>query len=652
MDLCSNVDTVRRPFLPALPPAVPKAAQLYPNSLLRAPYTALMGMEVDGREPVKVKATARNRVRKHVGSSNRWRLPEALGSDLLGRAQAIKSTSKSYPEPEVRLIRQWSKANMTLDKATDEGFNKLSCLLSESVKPYPFDRKPLSSPGRISQIHDPTHKEQIQTRKKLLRSARPLDLFHYHSKLSQTATGPDVLLRCLDINWELHRPYLQKARTLAEMLHSAKEPSPKQYYKGNLENSEFDSFVKRGGIYNNDIEQNVKSEPDVVNEPRVGIEHPKHSGRSKINTMTVLELELDDPKVSKRSMATALGHLYHNELEIPSSDVVGVLGAAYALRFTALVDSCCDMMSVNIRAPTVCAYHEAALCYNLFTLKKACEDWLQMNLVPKMTYHIQLGSISQDLLQILLQSNRLYTPSEYAVYKTVATWIFLHMNPEIQVLPSYSNIVAYFNSLPKISSLIEREETEYLAPLLKGLRFHGITDSNHIQELQQMNLLPQKWLVDILNDHFRSLQDGGDMHRPRKRGGFLSGAVRQGFILDNEPIYHSEIMELLGFHFELKAMKQESNGGHCFYMQRLKPSDPILSFRQNEIQMYCMRPDRDTTYNIRVQYYKDGHMVTESTGVLNQKFGLGDKSAKSKILQLFGIQKPVYVTFSLLFNPC
>ena len=48
--------------------------------------------------------TSRCRVRKQVGSTNRWRLPESLGSDLLGNSQAIKAVSLSYNDTMIRLI--------------------------------------------------------------------------------------------------------------------------------------------------------------------------------------------------------------------------------------------------------------------------------------------------------------------------------------------------------------------------------------------------------------------------------------------------------------------------------------------------------------------------------------------------------------------
>ena len=61
------------------------------------------------------------------------------------------------------------------------------------------------------------------------------------------------------------------------------------------------------------------------------------------------------------------------------------------------------------------------------------------------------------------------------------------------------------------------------------------------------------------------LQAGGDMFLMTN---FHASCVRQGFIVDEEPHYHSEIFSLHGFHFELKAVKQTGRKGtYTFYMQ-------------------------------------------------------------------------------------
>ena len=46
---------------------------------------------------------------------------------------------------------------------------------------------------------------------------------------------------------------------------------------------------------------------------------------------------------------------------------------------------------------------------------------------------------------------------------------------------------------------------------------------------------------------------------------FKKSSVRQGYIIDQELPYHSEILSLHGFHFELKTVK--TNDTFTFFMQ-------------------------------------------------------------------------------------
>ena len=66
-----------------------------------------------------------------------------------------------------------------------------------------------------------------------------------------------------------------------------------------------------------------------------------------------------------------------------------------------------------------------------------------------------------------------------------------------------------------------------------------------------------------------------------------------------------------------------------YYFQRLKPGDPILSFRQCERHTFSIRTDREVRYCIMVQDCSDDAVTT--TGIVSQKFGLGEKTSKSEV---------------------
>ena len=88
--------------------------------------------------------------------------------------------------------------------------------------------------------------------------------------------------------------------------------------------------------------------------------------------------------------------------------------------------------------------------------------------------------------------------------------------------------------------------------------------ANHLHDVQAMNIVPQAWVVKLLSQHYAALQGGGDMWLMNN---FNTYGVRQGFMLDDEPHYHSEILSLHGFHFELKAVRQNKQGAYTLYMQ-------------------------------------------------------------------------------------
>merc|ERR1719239_99584 len=164
-----------------------------------------------------------------------------------------------------------------------------------------------------------------------------------------------------------------------------------------------------------------------------------------------------------------------------------------------------------------------------------------------------------------------------------------------------------------------------------------------------MNILPQSWLVNLLSMHYYSLQEGGDMTSLMQ---FNVNAIRQGFIVDDEPHYHSEILSLHGFHFELKATRQSTDSDNYeFFMQRLKPGDPMLSFRQCERHTFSMRSDREVEYSITVQYIQEGSHHMETTGILKHKFGLGEKTSKSQVISIDNLKKPIYVSYAMIFPP-
>lgn len=628
-----------------------------------------MGVVVDARIPNRHPVTPRCRVRKQVGHTNRWRLPESLGSDLLGSAQAIKAVSMPYNQSLVKIITAESaQMNMNLDVSQPYTFRQ------SLDRPY---TEPIPSPIRNLSIGEPkatssavpkvpstapqaggsmySHKPLSPIKKFIPRSARPVtpkDVFLYHSKRSKSNMGPDVLLRCLGMDWELHRPFLQKSETLTELLKTAEDPTPQRYYKSAASET-LDNYIKKSNFYSNEyremsnrlstVEGVELQDPTVVDTKKVS--HPAHTSQARVNTVTIINMDIHDPAITKTAMAIALGNMYHEDVDVDNEQLAGVLAAASILRFKNLVNGCVKLMLKNINYQTVCNYHDVTTRHHQEHVVLACERWLELNLIPELSEQIQLRDVPMDLLQKILKSHRLFVYNEYCVYRTLAYWLFMQLNPHLQLMPSHSTVLSFYNSLPKTTSFIEQDDGQIYSPLFSAVRLHGILDTSNIQDMQLMNILPREKLIDLLTQNYHALQGGGDMSILRN---FNIGSVRQGFIIDNDPLYHSEVLSLHGFHFELKGVGTK-DGIYTFFMQRLKPGDPVLSFRQCERNTFSMRADREVRYCITVQFVKNGENHIFTTGIRSQKFGLGEKTSKSEVLQLTKLQKPLYVQFAILF---
>lgn len=468
---------------------------------------------------------------------------------------------------------------------------------------------------------------------------------------SPNESNADVLLHCLGMDWELHRPFLQKSETLTNLLMTAEDPTPQRYYKSAASET-LDNYIKKSNFYSNEYREmsNRLSTVEGVELAESAtdtkkMDHPAHTGQSRVNTVTSITIDIHDPAITKTAMAIALGNMYHEDIDVDKEQLAGVLAAASILQFKNLINGCVKLMLKNINHSTVCKYHDVASRHQQEHVVLACERWLELNLVSDLCNQIQLRDVPLDLLQKILKSNRLFVYTEYCVYRLLAYWLFLHLNPQLQLMPSHSTVLSYFNSLPKTTSFIERDDGQMYSLLFSAVRLHGILDTGHIQDIQIMNILPRDKVIDLLSQNYHALQGGGDMSVLRN---FNTGSVRQGFIIDNDPLYHSEVFSLHGFHFELKGVGSK-DGVYSFYMQRLKPGDPVLSFRQCERHTFSMRADRDVRYCITVQFVKKGENMIHTTGIKTQKFGLGEKTSKSEVLQISCQCKPLYVQFAMLF---
>jgi hypothetical protein len=102
----------------------------------------------------------------------------------------------------------------------------------------------------------------------------------------RTSIFSDVLLKCLDMSWELHRPYLRKADALSHLLHGATYT--------------LDEYIKKNHFYSNPTQEGVHCSNDLeMDQTEGGLSHPKHIAEKRQNNMTVIELKIDDHLITK-----------------------------------------------------------------------------------------------------------------------------------------------------------------------------------------------------------------------------------------------------------------------------------------------------------------------------------------------------------------
>lgn len=664
------------PYLPSLPPAK-TIKPSYSRFLIEAPYSALAGVVADARDPPKPPLLPRSRNRIQVGCTNRWRLPSVLGSDLLGSSQALKSVNSSYNDT-ITAVMTADCPRATCNHADDTREKPYKIPIHSLISPRLLKSQPY--PGNATETREIDHRlvqsqpapysgsprsvgnselslfhlKQIDYQRNVIppamRSPTPMELFLYRSQTVGAHKVPDVVVHALDTSWQLHKPYLQKSLLLSSLLRKAEMTGMRNIVEEDEEDGALRAWATESNL---DALKTAAShgtmEPPVTNRSDSSLAR----GRSSYDlskTQLTFRLRIRDPLITKQTFALALSALYENdsEMNVSEADAVGVLAAANFLGFTALEKLCADVMLRSIAAWSVCAFHASASKYKQSSVVEACERWLELNLVPQLSVQIFLSHLPQDLLEKCLKSTKLFTWSEYSLYKLLAYWIFLQQHLNLQMMPSWGTVVTWFMSLPKITSFLEREEGHGYVNLFRAVRLGGITDSSQLDELQKMNLVPQSWLLRVYAQHYHALQGGGDMSLMTR---FEHGAIRKGFILEEHLKYHSEIMSLHGFHFEVKAFKDDIDSKYSFYLQRLKPNDPVLSFRACERHTFSMRHDREVRYCIRAQWSDSGVNKVFSTGICSQSFGLAGKTRQSEVVSVEDVCMPLYVTVSLMFPP-
>ncbi|ROL03953.1 BTB/POZ domain-containing protein 16, partial [Anabarilius grahami] len=385
--------------------------------------------------------------RTQAGHTNRWQLPGTVGSDLLGQAQVQRAE-------EVGIKSSDRKNNSADPMALHWHEDATSCPQS----PLPRLVHPLSASRRTRLCKDATWSSKLDT---------PEERFYVLSRGVAHNAKPDAVLECLGVRWELHCSIMSSSDTLFELYTNSKRQRDFELQKRAVigkDSRVSSSACERGLVYRKWLLSGPLS----------------------------LRLHVKDASINKEALSFALRTLY-DPAERPDEWGEAILSTAALLGMSNLFQN----------------FHQVSCKLKETFLQRTCERWLELFLVTELSFHIKLKDLPFDLLLKTLRSPRLFASNEYEVLRAVLYWLYLKLNPLRETLPAHSIIIHFFSR--ETAVFLEQPQGQKYITIFQALRMHGITEWQHLQELQNIRVLPESWLLSILSNHYHTLYSGGDM---------------------------------------------------------------------------------------------------------------------------------------------
>ncbi|XP_017339018.1 BTB/POZ domain-containing protein 16 [Ictalurus punctatus] len=543
------------------------------------------------------------RQRRQTGYTNRWQLAPPIAGDLLGQSQVKRAARSGIG---VHTPHRSGGSGDTLQQQRRD----------ESILSHP---PPPPPPLHAATPAGPCASQDVQLSRT---SANPEHVFYVVSQQVVRNARPDAVLESLGSMWELHCPYLCESETLAELYRN----STKQRHTLLQDRTGSDmreKRVRRGG-----------------GEMKLRQDGGTGTSRGGLTRPVLLPLNINHPSITKESLSFALRSMYRRD-ECPDEWCEAVLCTATLLRLPQLKQRCLKEMISSISFSTVCDFHRVSCKYKQASLQRACERWLEMFLVTELSHRIHLRDLTFDLLLKTLLCPRVFTSNEYELFRTVLYWIYLQFNTREHTLPSHSTIIDFFCRASGV--FLEQPLGQTYAPLFQALHLHGITEREHMEEMQKVKVFPHSWLHVAFSNLVYSIHSGGNMHITD----FSRQAVRFGMTVSGD--HCTRTVGLYGFYFLLKASRVGESEAFAFSMERLRHWDPALAESCRTTQPFSMRAERCVCYRISVQSCVCGEWQERSSGELNQVFGLSKRYCRSEVFTVDGLGTPALVMFSLAF---
>ncbi|OAF70859.1 BTB/POZ domain-containing protein 16 [Intoshia linei] len=326
------------------------------------------------------------------------------------------------------------------------------------------------------------------------------------------------------------------------------------------------------------------------------------------------DILVDDQKINLTGITVIMLYLSNENIEFyqyKTNDIISIIIATKHLQIDGLFLEAVQHVKNLLISNNFISFHSLVEQYNLEdTLKRVCDEWLYLNLIPKLSKTMILKELSSSYLIEILSNEKLFTFNEFCICKILFYWIFFQINQKCSSFPNYNIVVTFFNSLNQNECIYKRKEYKILK-ILNYVRLHGIIYPSDLNDIQMIKIFDPETVNKIIFSQYNMFWNGGDMLNLL---GNEKSSVRFGYIIENTEKVFSEIVSLHGYYFHLFTNEIISNHNCQFTLKRIHPNAPILSFKQRERETSSLRIDREVIYNIRLQTLKNNTLITQNSG--------------------------------------
>jgi hypothetical protein len=186
----------------------------------------------------------------------------------------------------------------------------------------------------------------------------------------------------------------------------------------------------------------------------------KNGSKWKESNQKVIEIAIPDKNISEKSLFTAFGSFYKEDIEIVPLEVTSVLACASLFSLDGLLAQCETVMIENINHKSVFSYYEASIMYGIKSVTEAALKWLCYNIMQN--NEICLSDIKPQLFEkIISSSDLMIVQVETDLYTLCKKWLYFQLNKSVKTLDGnwQKTCNEFFKSLPNLN-ITESDESE------------------------------------------------------------------------------------------------------------------------------------------------------------------------------------------------